>query len=204
MMRYLLCSLAILLFSCRSQYKGLQPMVVKESCSGKFDKEFKTSWYNTSIDVYGKHLSGLLLIKDTGEGYRTVFTNEAGVTFFDFSFGVDGSFKVVKVIKQLDRKPVINTLRDDFALMLRLPFRNQVLESYTIGEEIFLASAQKSGTAYFITDMECASLRRLEWGSKGKRKVSILVSGAYDQPAALEIRHHTFDMVINLKKIEKE
>jgi hypothetical protein len=203
-MRCLLYSLTALLFSCKSQYAGLQPITTHEGCSSSFNKNFQTSWYNTSIDVYGKHLSGLLLVKETNEGYRTVFTNEAGVSFFDFSFGVDGAFKVIKVIKQLDKKAVINTLRDDFALMLRLPFRDQALESYSTGQEIFLASAQKSGTAYFITDRECASLRRLEWASNGKKKVSILVSGAYDQPAALEIRHHTFDMVINLKKIERE
>lgn len=171
----------------------------------KFEKDFETAWYSATVDVYGKHLSGLLLVKNMGDGnVRTAFTNEAGVTFFDFQFSRDGNFEVKKVIKQLDRKPVINTFRDDFSLLLLLPFKGRSLQRYERGDEIFLASRQKNESAYFITDRECASLRRLEWASKRKPKVSILLTGEYNQPETAAITHHTFDMVINLKKIEKE
>jgi hypothetical protein len=174
-------------------------------CIDNFREQPQTSWYSATIDVYGKHLSGLLLVKNMEDGrFRTVFTSEAGVTFFDFEFkGFDG-FRVHKVIPQLDRKAVINTLRKDFALMLRLPFTSSRLEVFRLEDEILTAAPQKNGTAYFITDTECASLRRLEWASKGKRVVSIVVEGPYEQPVSMQIDHHNFNMTIRLKKISRE
>ena len=204
-MRFLLFSLVVMFCSCRSEYKTLQTSSSTANCMDNFAREFETAWYAATIDVYGKHLSGLLLIKNMGdETFRTVFTNEAGVTFFDFEFSRDSAFRVKKVIKQLDRKPVINTLRDDFSLILLLPFKGPAPQRLERDDEIFLASRRKNETAYFITDRDCASLRRLEWASKRKPKVTISLTGEYSQPLTAAITHHNFDMVINLKKIEKE
>jgi hypothetical protein len=85
-----------------------------------------------------------------------------------------------------------------------LPFRDRQVVKYERGDEIVLASNQGKGRAYFITDRDCASLRRLELASSRKRKVSIALSGEYNRPASMEITHHNFEMVIRLKKIEKE
>jgi hypothetical protein len=204
-MRFLLYSAVVLIISsCRSDYQGLQNSTSEADCLENFASDFKTTWYAASIDVYGKHMSGLLLVKKFGENYRTVFTNESGVTLLDFEIGENGSFEVRKVIKQLDRKAVIKTLRDDFTLMLQLPFKKESGDVFMRADEKYHSVRQKNEIAYFITDKECASLRRLELGSKRKRKVSILVTGNYDQPTSMEITHHTFDMVIKLKKIERE
>jgi hypothetical protein len=205
MTKYLLFSAAALLSSCKSEYKALRPSPATENCFAKFDHEFETAWYSATIDVHGHHLSGLLLIKNAGQDtYRIVFTSEAGVTFFDFQFSDNGDFRVKKIIKQIDRKPVISVLRHDFALLLRLPFKTGPLLRYEGGDEAFMAAKGKNGTSYFITDRDCASLHRLEIGSARKRKVTLEMKGLYDQPEGIEITHHTFDMVIKLKKIERE
>jgi hypothetical protein len=204
-MRYLLFSAIIALCACKSEYKGLQASGPSSGCFEKLGGEVGTSWYSATIDVYGRHMSGLLLIKNTGGGnYRTVFTNEAGVSFFDFEFDRTRGFAVKRIISQLDRKPVINTLREDFSLLLGLPFRGTPLTRLVRGDEVYHAVKQKNQTAYFITDRECASLRRLELGSARKRKVSISVIGSFSRPDGVEISHHTFDMVIKLKRIEKD
>jgi VCBS repeat-containing protein len=203
-MRYLLCSILLFAVSCKSEYKGLQAVSSNPKCISKFTGGFETGWFKATVDVYGHHLSGLLLIKNSGQGdYRTVLTSEAGVTLFDFAFAADGGFQVKKIIKQMDRKPVINTLREDFSLLLRIPFRHGKFTVQTMGDEVYTGAGSKKETAYLVTDKNC-SLKRLEVGSKRKRKVSILVNGAYDSPEALEINHHTFDMVIKLRKIERE
>jgi hypothetical protein len=204
-MKYFLFSLSLFLVSCASSYKGMIASPVA-GCLEKFGHGvFGTSWYTAGIDVYGRHLSGLLLVKRMEDkSYRMVFTNEAGVTFFDFEFSDSGAFSVRRVIKQLDRKPVINTLKDDFALLLGLYFRGvRPVVRYNDGE-VFYGVNQKKRTAYFITDPECASLRRLELGSKRKSLVSIDLDGNRFMPDKIVIRHHSFDMVINLKKIERE
>jgi hypothetical protein len=206
MMKYFLFSILFFIISCKSDYSGLRQSNIAAGCFDAHGRdEFNTSWYSTAIDVYGRHLSGLLFIKKMGDGsYRTVFTNEAGVTFFDFEFDPEGAFAVKRIIKQLDKKAVINTLRDDFSLLLGIPFRKGPVTGYVQNEEIFFAAKQKSEIAYFITDRDCASLRRLELASKRKKKVSIHIKGNRSEPETIEIRHHTFDMIISLKKIERE
>jgi hypothetical protein len=177
------------------------------SCIRKLAPDyFETSWYHASVDVMGRHISGLLLIKNMADSaQRIVFTNETGLTYFDFGFSKDGKFKVFNIIKQLDRGPIIQTLQKDFRLILGLQFRDASYEVAIRDDEVFYGVRQKSETAYFITTKDCASLRRLELGSDRKRKVTVLVSGdGYPQPDNIELVHNTFDMQIKLTRFDKE
>lgn len=164
-----------------------------------------TSWYTASIDVVGKHLSGLLLIKEMPDSSRrVVFTNEAGITFLDFEFNAANQFRVKQVMKQLDYKAVVELLQKDFALMLGIPFTTPPYTAWSSGNEFFYGVTQKKETAYFITGLDCASLRRLELGSRRKRKVTVTFAGSdLRRPDALTIQHYTFNMVIALKKLER-
>ena len=207
--QYLLFSAAcIFCVGCSSEYKHLRAINNPDAgCIERvIPKHINTSWYHASVDVVGNHISGLLLIKNMPDSvYRIVFTNEAGVTFFDFGFSAEGDFKVHNVIKQLDKGPVIQTLRKDFELILGLPFRGKTVQGWTNQDEIFYGVKQKKETAYFITSKDCASLRRLELGSPRKRKVTVdLSEQAYPLPAKIELKHHTFNMQITLTRFEKE
>lgn len=205
-MKYFVYSLAFMVIACTSQYKGMQQISSDQVCEENIKPgQIQTGWFKAGIDVMGKHISGLLLIKQMDEGStRMVFTNEAGLTFFDFEFTANNDFKVHKIIKQMDKKAVINLLRQDFLLLLGLPFKGASYEVTTLNGEIFYGVKGKNETYYFITGKDCASLRRLEMGSNRKKKVTIVFTGAANSPDAVEVKHHTFDMVINLKKIEQE
>jgi hypothetical protein len=134
-----------------------------------------------------------------------VFTNEAGVTFFDFQFDAQGRFTVKHVIKQLDRKPVINTLKKDFELMLGFPFRDARLNAWQVDEQVYYGVPNKRETAYLVTDSGCASLQWLELGSKRKKKVGVSFWGSnLTAPDSVTIKHFTFAMNIALKKLNKE
>jgi hypothetical protein len=205
-MRYLLFSLSLWLGACTSAYKGLTPVAADAACAARLAPNgLGTSWYTTAVDVYGKHISGLLLMKQMPDSStRVVFTNEAGVTFFDFSFAADGSFQARQVISKLNKKPVIETFRKDFALILGLPFRNGVWQAWREGDAVYYGVAQKKETAYFITGPDCASLRRLELGSRRKRKVTIeRIGNDALLPDSILIQHHTFPMTISLRKLER-
>src|SRR5690606_4645887 len=100
------------------------------------------SWFDASVDVVGKHFSGLLLIREMEDrSTRLVFTNEVGVTFFDFEFLEDGRFDVKRIVDPLNKKLVIQTLRDDFSLLLGYPFRGE-LQAWTNGEERYFGVAR--------------------------------------------------------------
>jgi hypothetical protein len=206
-MRYLRFSFLLLIaVSCAHDYKYLQVREADPTCVSKTaPREFHTGWYHASVDVVGRHLSGLLLVKVMPDSsHRVVFTNEAGVTFFDFGFSSEGVFQVYHIIKQLNKSPVVYTLRDDFELILGLPFRSGSLNSWSKDDEIFYGTSQKNKTAYFITTKDCASLRRLESGSGRKRKVTAFITGEYPRPEKIDLVHHTFDMKISLTRFEKE
>jgi hypothetical protein len=206
LIRYLLLSPCALPLNCTSAYRSLKPASVDVACASKMTPtSMATSWYRASIDVANKHFSGLVLIKsmpDSSE--RVVFTSEAGVTFFDFGFRRPEKFTVYSILKKLNRKPVIKTLRKDFELMLGEPFTQGGLQSWKTPEETFYGVGQKKETAYFITDKGCSSLRRLELGTKRKRKISIQIIGAgYPLPDTLDITHYTFPLQIRLMRFQK-
>ena len=205
---YLRLSIVLLFVSgCASDYKMLQTAPLDRDCLNKIKpEEFQTNWYNASIDIIGKHISGLVLVKNMEDGSsRVVFTNEAGVTFFDFGFSNKGTFTVHHVIHQLDKKPVLHTLQKDFELILGLSFRSGEISMAQDSLEFFYGVSQKKETAYFITPKDCASLRRLEWRSGRKKMVSVEVIGeGYPSPRSLRLKHHTFNLEILLNRIPKE
>lgn len=203
-MRCLLFSIVLTCIGCASDYKALRVVTVNQECLSKIKPvALSTAWYDAGIDVVGKHISGLLLIKEMpDQSKRIVFTNEAGITFFDFGFDVTGKFKVHYVIKQLDKKAVVRLLRDDFALLLAIPFENPVWQSWEMGNEKYFGVSEKNDYHYFITDKDCASLQRLESASKRTKKLTIEMAGADAQkPDTITLQHHTFAMKINLKKL---
>lgn len=205
-MRYLLFSICICV-GCVSDYKALVAVAVDQNCVSKFRPTgIETSWFDAGVDVTGKHISGLLLIKNMSDSSdRVVFTNEAGVKFLDFEWKKDGTFKVYYVIDQLDKRAVVNLLKNDFELILGVPFKATSWKAWNNGKEIFFGTVQKNETYYFITDKDCASLLRIESGSDKKRKVTVRSYGRNrQQPDSIHLQHHTFDMKIILKKIERE
>jgi hypothetical protein len=206
-MRCLLFSSSILLLSCASDYRNLMAIPVDTVCAGKIaPRSVPTSWYKARVDVAGHPVSGLLLIKNMPDSsVRVVFTNEAGVTFFDFGFSRSRAFTVHSIMKKLNRKPVVETLRKDFELILALPFEKGTYQSWSEGDEVFFGVKQKNETAYFIISKDCSSLHRLEWGDARKRKVTVqLVGSGYPSPEKFELIHHTFDMRISLTRFQKE
>jgi hypothetical protein len=201
-MRHLFFSLLCL--GCASDYKALAPASVDQTCVQRIKPAgLQTAWFDASIDVIGKHISGLLLVKNMPDSsQRIVFTNEAGVKFLDFDFKPDDNFRVIHIIPQLDKKPVIRLLKKDFELLLGIPFRSASWKAWRQDSVLYFGSRQKNETDYFITDQDCASLQRIESGSRTKRKVSLLLYGMDKRlPDSVHLQHHTFSMQIKLRKL---
>ncbi len=194
------------LAGCKSQQTGHQYVALDTACVERImPTRIETAWYRANVTVYGKQISGLLLIKNMADSaYRVVFTNEGGVTFFDFGF-YDKTTTVHSVIPQLNKRIVLKTLQKDFELILGLPFRTGSLKSWVRGEDIFFGIPTKKETACFITHKDCAFLHSLAWETPKKRMVSVELSGVgYPSPERLVVRHHTFSMEIDLRQINME
>jgi hypothetical protein len=193
----------ILHVSCTSDYKLLKRTNTDENCFEKIKPApIETAWYDAAVDVQGNHISGLVLIKRLPASTRVVFTSETGFTFFDFEYQANGNFVVNRIVSKLDRKAVIKTLKEDFYLLLGLPFNSKDAIRWNAGLESYFTVQQGPETYYIVTDQNCSILKRLELGSKRKRRVTL--TNVDNRDEKMMITHHTFDMNISLTKIHHD
>ncbi len=205
-MRYLLLSSCLAIFmGCSPAYKQMQVASGDVTVLQKFRPVFTVALYNTQVDVAGNHLSGLLLIKKMPDSsIRMLFTNEVGFKFFDFEFSPDGKFKVYSVIKQMDRKSVLKTLRKDFELILMNNLDDPAVSVRVNNGLLYYVYPQTKGFNYYITDQSGDKLIRMERASKNKSVVEAVMENYINGiPDTIGISHKTFNFNIGLKRIER-
>ncbi|HTD42430.1 MAG TPA: hypothetical protein VK671_17495 [Mucilaginibacter sp.] len=194
-----------MLVGCSSVYKNLQPATGDINYIGKFRPDFRLALYKTEVDVVGHHLSGLLLIKTLPDSsVRIVFSNEVGFKFFDFEFRPDGGFKVYYVVKQMDKKPVIKTLKKDFELIM---LREQDIRNGYLGKDdhaLYYIIKRPKGFFCYVTDKEGTELERMEISSPRKPIVQAIMRNYKNGvPDTIGITHKNFSFAIALKRIER-
>ena len=202
-MRFLPLISLVLFSACSTLYSGLPKSAGNADCLKRFKPVFSSALYKAEIDVTGKHLSGLLVIKKMPDSStRAVFSNEMGVTFFDFQFLQNGSFTVFRIMKQLNKKPVIKTLRKDFELVFMECVRSAPAYSLKDERYTYQAYPQRSGVYYYVTDSACTRLVKMQRASKRKVVMeAIMQDQDHGSPDTIGISHKNFNFDIGLKKI---
>ena len=201
----ILSSLLLIMLGCSPVHQQMQSASADVQVLQKFKPAFTVALYNTSVDVMGNHLSGLLLIKKMPDSStRMVFSNEMGLGFFDFEFAADGSFKVYSIIKKLDKKSVIKTLQHDFELVLMNNLDNSTATVKTNEGLTYFIFPQSKGYNYYITNQSGTELVRLERASNKKTIVEAVMKNYIGGiPDTIGISHKTFEFNIGLKRIER-
>jgi hypothetical protein len=190
---------------CSSAYKHLQKTRANPACVLQFKPRFERALYNTQVDVIGKHLSGILLMKVMPDSStRLVFSNEIGFKFFDFEFAANGDFKVHYILKQMDKKAVIKTLRKDFELVLMQHLDTTNAFVLTGQNALYYGFPQKKGAFYYITDSSCDRLLRMEKSSSRRAFVqAVMENYSEGMPDTIGINHTNFNFTIGLKKLKQ-
>lgn len=194
-----------MLAGCASVYKNLQPATGDINHIQKFKPVFNNTLYKAQIDVVGKHLSGLLLIKKLEDSStRIVFSNEMGFKFFDFEFKPNGDFNALYVVKQMDKKPVIKTLKKDFELIL-FP-QADAPKAYMLkdAQSLYYIFPKPKGTYCYTTDLEGKHIKAIQIASPRKPIVEAVMKN-YNRgvPDTIGITHSNFNFTIGLKKIDR-
>jgi hypothetical protein len=187
-----------------SQYRHMRRIPMDPLCIQKFKPVFDHVVYKTSVDVVGKYISGLLIIKRMPDSSsRIVFTNEMGFTFFDFGFGADTGFRVYQIAPAMNKKPLIVTLRKDFELILFRNMDSVSRDALTDSGLIYHAFPQSKGVNYYITDSICGRLVKMQRASDKKPVMEAFLFGNSpgESPDSISIRHLNFNFSIGLKKI---
>ncbi len=201
-MRFFLISLVFLLVGCASYPKKNGFVRVEDSDRPIQNPYFSDTLvdyiYKAKIDVFDKSFGGILVLKKLGPAsHRIAFTTEMGNTLFDFSFLNDG-FKVNRILKELDRKILINILRKDFTALIRE--QNSILEQYQKeSESLKKATILGKEHYYLYQNNRLAQIVRI---GKGTPKVVFLFFEINDNIAQqIKITHYNFKLTIALKAI---
>lgn len=200
----ILSSSLLFILSCSPVHKQMQSVNADITVLQKFKPAFTIALYNTTVDVVGNHLSGLLLIKKMPDSStRMVFSNEMGFSFFDFEFGANGSFKVYSIIKKMNKKSVIKTLRHDFELILMNNLDSNKAIVKTKDGQLYFIFPKNKGYNYYITTADGNGLIRMERASNKKTIVEAVMRNYNNGiPDSIGISHKTFEFNIGLKRLE--
>ena len=88
-MKYLLFISLLLIFSgCNRVYKNLAVAEGRVEDLNKFRHVFKTALYKARVNVIGRYLSGLLMVKEMPDStVRLLFSSEMGLNYSTSSLG---------------------------------------------------------------------------------------------------------------------
>ncbi len=207
MIRFLLISsFSVLLFSCKPY--EITNAVKKETSIKEFQNQYFANpemdyVYKAHIDVYGNELSGIFIAKRINDSiHRVVFTTDFGNKLLDFELS-ETDFKVNYIMEDLDKKMVVNTLRDDFRLLLRVDY--SIVESLDNEEYYIYKSADKKRFNYFFVNKTDGKLVKLINASKCKEKVVFEFASENSTFAEnITILHKNIKLKIELNQISNQ
>lgn len=162
--------------------------------------------YNSGIDVFREHYSGLMIIKPLPErDYRVLFINELGMKIFDMEFFGNGEFRLHHCIEFLNKKFIINTLKNDLSLALNNhSFTTlKIFKEQETGKSGFKAR-DGNGIKYLLVDDNSRRIEKIiRKGGIGKNVSVNFFSSDGAEPDSLKISHSQIKLEIHLSRINE-
>jgi hypothetical protein len=159
--------------------------------------------YLTQFDIYGKHLSGIMLFKRTTDSTeRVVFTNQMGFKFFDFEISAD-TFKTIYMLDKMNKPYIVNTLYKDLA-MLCAPgsTRGTVVENFE-EESLYRQQLNKKEYLYYYTPYNSSTPNKIEIGTLQKPKVVATISNdSIGDAQNIDIQHKNIKLRVRFTLIK--
>jgi len=202
-MRYLLSSMLLILFvSCSSYPKkngfseiGSEKKTISNPYFADASKDYV---YKANIEAFGNSFGGIFIVKKLeADHHRIAFTTELGNKIFDFTFqGED--FKVNHILKEMNRKILINVLKNDFQVLVKeKPFVEKAFQKDS--RPIYKTHIGNKKYYHFLSKQKLEKIVRVGNGSK---KVEFIFSEINDNIAQdIQILHKNIKLKISLKSI---
>lgn len=201
MIRYLLISSFLALFiSCKS-YQIKDAILIDNSFQFVQNQYFSDPSldyvYKTHIEIYGNKMGGIFIAKRVNDSiHRMVLTTDFGNKLLDFEVS-ENSFKVNFIIDNLDKKIIINTLRDDFRTLLQV--NSKVFKTYKRNNEVIY---QTEKNTYYYFDEVSRNLTKIIKTNKRKEKVILTFNPKKTTFAEnINIQHNNIKLKIDFNQI---
>jgi len=151
--------------------------------------------YKANIEVYNHYFGGIFIVKKIDDQqHRVVFTTEMGNKLLDFSFNED-DFKVNYILDELDKKILINILKNDFKILISEQLSSK--ETYILNNETINQTSINNKIYYYFENPEIYKIARVK---HGKEKVRFLFTEINDNIAQqIDIIHLNIKLKIALK-----
>lgn len=179
----------ILCFSCKT-YKitGAKPVLNTEKRVENLYFSSKEDYvYKCQMDIYKNHISGILILKKINTTtHRVVLTSDFGNKLIDFEIS-ENDFKLNYVLPDMDKKIVINFLKNDFRELLRQKY--SVTESFENGTRRIYLSKIDAKTYYLFFNKQNGLLKQIIYTKNNKEKIDF----------TFEAKKHIFADSINLQ-----
>ena len=199
------CFLALVFVSCGSVTKNYTPKKLdKTSYEVPYFSDSKTDYvYKTNITVYGNEISGIFIAKKINDTtHRIVFTTEFGNKLMDFEIS-DNDFKVNSIVSELDRKILINTLKEDFRLLLKKDY--QIQEQFENDSADIYKSKDGKRDNYLFISKKDHRLEKIVHSSQTKEKFTLTFSSENNIFAEkIQIIHQNIKLKIELNYFKSE
>jgi len=186
---FLYSSFFLLLVSCKTyQLKDVISVSNTEKTVENLYFSSKEDYvYKCQMDIYKNHISGILIIKKISDTtHRVVMTSDFGNKMIDFEIS-ENDFKLNYVLADLDKKIVINFLKNDFQELLRQKY--PVAESFEKENFSIFRSELDKKNYYLSFNKENSLLTKIVYTKNNKEKINF----------SFEAKKPTFAETINLQ-----
>jgi hypothetical protein len=202
LLSFLYSSFFLLMFSCKTyQLADAKPISNSEKeVENLYFSSNEDYVYKCQMEVYGNDISGILIIKKISEtAHRVVMTSDFGNKMIDFEIS-ENDFKLNYVLADLDKKKVINFLKNDFQELLRQKY--QVAESFENENSNIFRSELNKKNYYLYFNKENSLLTQIVYTKKRKEKINFSFEAKKPTFAeTIRLEHKDFKIDIKLFQI---
>jgi hypothetical protein len=146
-------------------------------------------------------LSGIFIAKKINDTtHRVVFTTEFGNKLLDFEIS-ETDFKINSIVDELDKKILINILKNDFRLLLR---NNYVVKEQFDSQEnrVFLTDNGKINNYLFVSKSDNRLIKIVN-ATKRKEKINLNITSENNIFASkIVIQHNNIKLRIELNYLQ--
>lgn len=156
--------------------------------------------YKCQMDIYNNHFSGILIIKKINQTtHRVVMTSDFGNKLIDFEIA-DQDFKLNYVLPDLDKKIVINFLKNDFQRLLKREY--PVTESFEDDNSKIYLSKIDNQSYYLFFNKDNSLLKKVVYTKNNKEKIDFTFDAKKHIFAdSIDLQHKDFNINIKLFQI---
>ncbi len=155
-----------------------------------FNTDGASAVYNTKVDFYKFHFSGLVAIKrNTASNYDVALISEMGMTLIKMKY-VNGKYQDVSVLEELNRPVVINLIQDDLAMLMidEANFKKKWLTQRS--NKVDVMKLKKKGTAPYFLYFKNNLVSRIDKAYAVGKKVQITILNYEEQlPTEISLKH---------------